>query len=119
MTRAEYYSTMCGGMGDTFEEILPNWRLCFSYFLLPKGFEEPAIKDLFFEFEMDNWKALHKENTRYAGYSKEELIESFKAECSYISDRMSYDRLFRAHWLFRQAFRNELNVIRFPSHYRQ
>ena len=58
---------------------------------------------------MDNWTATHKENTEYTNYSKMKLIDEFCGECHYISDRISYDRLFRAHWLFRQVFIKEFN----------
>lgn len=30
-------------------------------------------------------------------------------------DRADYDRLFRTHWLFRQAFSNEIDKILYPN----
>lgn len=78
-------------------------------------FKKKSINSLFYDFDMSNWEALHKENTEYKNYTKSELIESFASECSYISDRASYDRLFRTHWLFRNAFEKEMNNIRFPG----
>jgi hypothetical protein len=111
MNKNKYYSIMCAmGEGDKtdFETLHKIWYSCFEYFLKRKGFNKKSIKELFYGFEMSNWKAMHKENTEYKDYTKEQFITAFCAECNYISDRMSYDRLFRAHWLFRQAFEEEL-----------
>lgn len=60
---------------------------------------------------MKNWKALHKENTDYKDASKAEMVEAFKGDICYISDRLSYDRVFRSHWLFRNAFAAEISEI--------
>ena len=39
---------------------------------------------------------------------EDELIKEFACNCAYISDRASYDRLFRTHWLFLNAFPTEM-----------
>lgn len=117
--RKKHYYTLMGDLGEGFDEIHKNWFWCFSYILksFNAGFTNKAIKSLFYDFDMANWKAMHKENSEYAEYDKEALLDEFFGEASYISDRTSYDRLFRTHWLFRQAFYDELNVVRFPSLY--
>lgn len=96
---------------DTFDKIYNKWKLCFAYVLRSYkcGYNKHSINHIFNRFNMENWKAMHKENTEYANYSKEQLIDAFNKECDYICDRTSYDRLFRCHWLFKQAFYKELN----------
>ena len=93
-----------------FDEFLAVWYPCFGYMLkkLCKGHNRRTIKSLFWDFEMANWEAMHQENTEYANYNKEHLIGAFISECAYIVDRFSYDRLFRAHWLFLRAFDKEV-----------
>ena len=122
ITEEEYYNLMCGGketMGTTFEQIHKNWYDCFHSFLIriDEGFNDKSIKSLFYDFDMSNWPAIHKANTEYRDYTKDKLIDSFLEECSYISDRNSYDRLFRTHWIFRQAFDNELNKVKYLNLY--
>lgn len=97
-----------------FETLHENWRKCFEYILksFNCGFTSEAIDNLFYNFNMLNWKELWIENSEYKNYSKEKLIESFTLECFYISDRTSFDRLFRTHWLFRKAFYEELENIK-------
>jgi len=111
MSEDTYYDLMCNfGRLDTFEEVNKHWFKCFSYILLRlcKHYNREVIKDLFINFSMENWGALHREVTEYSDTSKEELKEEFDSECNYIADRISYDRLFRTHWLFRQVYEKEL-----------
>lgn len=113
-----YYSLMSNMSADSsFEKLHSDWYNCFAHILLAfnVGHNEDTIKSLFYDFDMDNWKSMHKENTEYSDSSKEELIKDFCGECSYICDRTSYDRLFRTHWLFRQSFRDELLKAQYPS----
>ena len=117
ITEEKYYNLMCGEMGTTFKEIHKNWYDCFHRFLniIDEGFTDESIQSLFYDFDMENWGAMHKENTEYSECTDEELLDDFLGECSYICDRMSYDRLFRTHWLFRNVFYDELNKVRFPE----
>src|SRR3989344_6026350 len=100
-----------------FKTIHKNWFKCFDYILrsFKSGHNAKTIKSLFYDFDMDNWTALHKENTEYKNNTKEGLIKNFCGECGYISDRTSYDRLFRTHWLFRQAFNRELMEVKYSN----
>ncbi len=118
--KTKMYYKLMSNIGDTFEEINKNWFKCFLYSFkkFEKSFTEEAVRTIYYDFEMSNWKAIHKEGTIYANYDEKELLEAFKAELRYISDRPSYDRLFRAHWLFRHSFHEELNKVRFPSLYK-
>lgn len=102
-----------------FDEIHRKWRICFSYILknMGVGYTDKIITHLFYEFDMENWSAMHQENSEFKDKTNEELIELFGGECSYISDRTSYDRLFRAQWLFRRAYEKEINKIKYPSLY--
>ena len=121
ITEKEYYDLMYNfsNKSMSFEDIHDKWYKCFDYFLrrLKIGYNKKIIDSLFYDFDMENWNAMHQENTEYRGLSKEELIGEFAGEAHYISDRMSYDRLFRTHWLFKQAFYNELSRIKYPSLY--
>ena len=82
------------------EEIISKWKQCFIYILNKREYPFMVIEDLFNNFSMDNWHDLHKENTKYATFTKKELYEEFCLECCYICDRVDLDRLFRTHWLF-------------------
>jgi hypothetical protein len=96
----------------SFEEICHNWYACFEYILLhfKCGFNQKSIHSLFYFFDMDNWTALHRDQIpEYKDQKKRELLDSFCSEACYISDRVSYDRLFRTHWLFKQAFEKEFD----------
>lgn len=94
-----------------FDEVYEKWFKCFSYILkkFRHGFTDRTIKALFEKFYMENWKDLHKENTEFKNYSKEELFDHFCGECEYIWGKESYDRLFRTHWLFLNIFDDEIN----------
>lgn len=121
ISEEEYYKKMHNMRKlKTFKSIHKNWYECFNYILrsYKVSFTDRAINSLFYNFDMQNWTALHLDKTEYKNYSKEDLLEEFFGECSYISDRTSYDRLFRTHWLFRRAFDSELDRIRFPLTYR-
>lgn len=121
MKEKEYYDIMCNmDYKMSFEELNKLWYKCFTYILksFKVGFNKKSIKSLYYDFDMDNWTALHKDQTEYKDYSKKKLIKAFCGECHYICDRASYDRLFRTHWLFRQAFDHELNILRFPDSYK-
>ncbi len=103
-------------VGGDFESILALWEKCFCAYLKSTiGLSKKGGKKLFRDFRMENWKALHLENTDYANETKAELIESFQCECIYISDRMSFDRLFRCHWLFNRAFEDKIFKMLYPE----
>lgn len=116
MKKNDFYGLMCTfDANQDFNTIHQNWKTCFTEYFrrLKLGFSNRAIEDLFYNFEMSNWDGFHIENTEYHGKTKAELIEYFCYETKYISDRMSYDRLFRTHWLFKQAFRKELFNLKY------
>lgn len=121
ITEEEYYELM-GNMDSlkTFKKLHEAWYKCFNHILnsFNVGFTEKAIRSLYFDFDMSNWKAMWKENSEYKDCTYEELLKVFKGECSYISDRVSYDRLFRTHWIFRQIFEEDLNKLQFPKLYK-
>lgn len=119
-TEEEYYDLMHTiDEKETFEDIHDSWYKCFSYIMmkLMPGVTEEGIKSIFYHFEMSNWKDLHKENSEYSNQTKWDLVDKFCGECRYISDRFSYDRLFRTHWLFYRAFDDELTKIKYPELY--
>ena len=120
MKKDDYYDLMCKMDSEMeFDELHYKWHQCFTHFLksLRLGYNQKIIDSLFYDFDMENWKDLHKENTEYSETTSQELVEEFTGECHYICDRMSYDRLFRTHWLFKQAFDKEFMKIKYPSLY--
>jgi hypothetical protein len=121
MTKKQYYEIMCNmDTKRSFKVLHENWFRCFEYILksFKVGFTKKVIHSLFYNWTMENWTAMHQEETEYKGYTKKKLIGAFCGECCYISDRVSYDRLFRTHWLFLRSFENELNKIRYPNLYK-
>jgi hypothetical protein len=117
MNKEEYYNLMEHmNTGSDFDTIHKNWFECYTYIIKKfANFTPESIKSLFYDWDMENWKAMHLENTEYKDYTKEQLKEAFCGECWYISDRTSYDRLFRTHWLFLRAFEDEMNKIKYPE----
>lgn len=117
MKKDKYYEIMSTMHEHTDFEILhPLWKKCFEYILksFKCKFTKQAINSLFYDFNMENW---HLTSPEHITGTKIELICNFVWECSYISDRTSYDRLFRTHWFFLRAFYDEINKIRYPSIY--
>ncbi len=119
MTKKQYYKLMCNMRDNkTFQDYHDNWYKCFTYILksFKCNFHPNAIKSLFYDFEMENWNALHLgNNAEYKGSTKEQLLDYFAGECNYISDRTSFDRLFRTHYLFIRSFETEMQNIKYPD----
>ena len=116
LTKAQYYELMGTFTNEMpFDEIYRKWYACFRYILksYKLGFTTKAIDSLFHDFDMCNWHfvSVHVEEP------KDTLLEHFCDDAAYISDRTSYDRLFRTHWCFITAFHDELNKIKYPSIY--
>lgn len=100
---------------SSFEEIYALWYEFFEKSMRAMGIRSrQASKLLFEEWEMENWKNMHLENSVYAEYNRDRLYQSFSGDVNYISDRISFDRLFRAHWFFRQVFMDELTMKYYP-----
>ena len=99
----------------TFESIHNKWFWIFNYYLQTLDFNDESVKKLFYDWDMDNWKAMHREKSEYKNYSNKQLLEDFKGDMNYCSDRMSLDRLFRNHWKFNQIFSKELLKIKYPN----
>ncbi len=92
------------------KQIKRDWRWIFVHILtemLPSITEDDA-EVIFNGFDMCNFKPWHKENTKYKDFSIEGMLKEFKSELYYCSDRMTFDRLFRCHWLYRQSIPDEL-----------
>jgi hypothetical protein len=114
-----FYNIMCSWYdGAQFDVNHQKWMDCFNYYLTTLGYNNKSIESLFYDFEMCNWTAMHIENTRFKEMSPEQLVLDFTGECEYICDRMSLDRLFRTHWVFRQAYKCDLDRISYPLIYK-
>ena len=114
----KYYDIMLSfGNYDRDRDLIYNicrdkWFYCFNFVLRNWGFSKKSIHHLFYNWDMSNWDALHLENTKYKGFISHDLKRIFFFECVYVCDRMSFDRLFRTHWLFVRAFEEELRTER-------
>jgi len=106
----EIMSNFCKFKHTDFNKIHKLWYSCFYAILrgLNPGYVDGVISDLFYNFQMSNWKDLQLACSIYKGGTREELYYEFVNEVAYISDRVSYDRLFRTHWLFRRVFDKQL-----------
>lgn len=111
ITKEEYYDLVYNMPKNVrYNEFKIKWFNCFYYILkdFKLGYNMKIIKSLFYHFQMDNWKDLHLANSIYKGFSEKKLREELLSELSYCADRMTYDRLFRVHWLFKQVFKTEM-----------
>jgi hypothetical protein len=113
----EYYKIMSSFDGikyTEFNKVHKLWYSCFYAILkgLNSEYTVNLISDLFYNFQMDNWKDLHLVQSEYKNRTIFELYNIFSNEANYISDRTSYDRLFRTHWLFRNVFSKQLYKLR-------
>lgn len=101
---------------DKYLEIKKIWKEFFDITIRDIGIkEQKAIDILFWEWDMCNWEVMHKDNTEYKNHTRKEMYDSFSGEASYISDRISLDRIFRTHWLFRQVFYDEIFEDKHPG----
>lgn len=103
----EYYQAISEITHDNFQgaDLVFQWFSVF-YATLNRFHPEYTFNvafELFCYFGMGNWTALHKDKTEYKDDTPQEMLEHFYGELNYCSDRMSYDRLFRTHWLFLQT----------------
>lgn len=63
--------------------------------------KQRTIKDMFDSLAYGNWKHLW-ENDEEKKKNIDELCEELRSEVFYISDRMSWDRLIRTHWIWQR-----------------
>ena len=115
----DFYDKMGNIHCNDFDSSMAMWYWCFSKMLtsLCPSHTGSTARSLFWDWDMENWKAMWMEGSEYEKSSREELINSFKCECNYISDRFSYDRVFRTHWLWRQIWKEEIEQYKYPSLY--
>lgn len=88
-----------------YKKVKDNWKIIFECVLKEMKFSDYSIKLLFENGKCGhNWRVLHKENTKYAEIGEKDIFKNFQFDLEYSSDRMSFDRLFRLHWLFNESF---------------
>lgn len=116
ISEEKYYEYMNSFENMPKEDVHEKWFQCFAWILksYKVGYRDSTIRSLFYDFDMCNWEAMHKDNSVFKDYSKDRIFEEFCGECRYVCDRCSYDRLFRTHWLFRQVF-GEYGLIEKPE----
>lgn len=90
---------------DAMNDLAERWYKYFTYILYHFDFDVERAHDLFVGFEMSNSKMFWKSNhVDYKGYEFYELYNSFISELEESNDKMSFDKLFRAHWLYLKAY---------------
>lgn len=83
-----------------FEVIEDKWYDVFSAVLQCFNFNNDNIIFLWNNLVQGNWKRLHlTEDEKQV--SPQEWLDKFRWEVFYCSDRWSFDRLMRCHWLYR------------------
>ena len=103
----------------SFKRMYATWYKCFAYTLksFKAGYTDKAIAHMFRYFDMCNWEQFHLDNSKYKDIPEEireeVMYKDFCGECRYVYDRMSYDRLFRVHWLFLQIYEKEISDLHF------
>jgi hypothetical protein len=110
-----YYETMSSFKSNMkFAEVHEKWYKCFYWILksFKVGYTDKIIYDLFYHFSMENWSDLNKDQTEFKNNTPKELLRHFCGECAHICDRAGYDRLFRTHWLFLNAFQKQMWNLR-------
>jgi len=99
---------------DKFEEIDKLWYEYFSFTIRELGVNtKKAIDALYYDWDMDNWEAMHFSKSEYKSYNRDEVYTAFYGDADYISDRISFDRLFRIHWFFKKCFHDEILCQRY------
>lgn len=97
---------------EEIEQIIKNWKNCFSFFLENWGFNESAIEALFEWGESGhNWDKLHYSDEEW-NVSLQGAYDAFYWEYQYCCDRMSMDRLFRTHHKFNLFLQKYKNIIK-------
>lgn len=76
------------------------WESLFKEVLRKWGISKKSADLLFKWGEYGyNWEKLW-ENEEEKNMTSSKMLDKFYSEVEYCSDRMSYDRLFRCHWLY-------------------
>lgn len=95
---------------DIFDDVYDLWYEYFKTSMRMLGIKRnKSIKTLFDGWDMQNWKAMHLDSSEYQHNSRDELFHIFSSEAEYMADRMSFDRLFRTHWLFKKVYKDEIH----------
>lgn len=101
ITRKKYYNMINEFCGRK------SWRLIVDYY--PQLFEaicrynfklpKRIIKSMFTDLCYGNWKRLWETEEEHKK-TVSDLCEDLRCEVGYCSDRMSWDRLIRIHWIW-------------------
>lgn len=104
MTKLSYNRSMelCEAIenGAHFEVVEDKWYDVFSAVLMSFDFNSDSIVFLWNTLVTGNWKRLHLTEDEEQ-IAKDEWLNKFHWEVFYCSDRWSFDRLMRCHWLYR------------------
>lgn len=104
MTRRKYYKLINDfmNMKDQDEEIIKTYPKVFNT-ICKYNFKlsQRVIKSLFDGLSYGNWERLHETEAEMT-MTIPELCNSLRWEVFYCSDRMSWDRLCRIHWIWQR-----------------
>ena len=109
MKDEEYKRSMdlCGyiSKGDvTYQGVTDRWHHAFNCIAKYLGFSKKSRVFLWVQLAYGNWEHFHLTDEE-KNLSADEWLEKFRNEVFYCSDRWSFDRLTRVHWIYRQYSR--------------
>ena len=85
----------------TYQGVQDRWHHTFNCIARYLGFSKKSRSLLWEELARGNWEHFHLTDEEKA-MTADEWLNKFKNELFYCSDRWSFDRLTRVHWVYRQ-----------------
>lgn len=87
---------------ESSDEVINTYPKVFSYFCIYNfALDDITINSLFVGLAQGNWNRFW-ETDEDKKKNIDELCEELRSEVFYISDRMSWDRLIRTHWIWQR-----------------
>ena len=91
--------------GDiTYKGLCDRWHHAFNCIARYLGFSKKARSFLWDQLAYGNWQHYWQTEDE-KNMTADEWLEKFRVELFYCSDRWSFDRLTRCHWIYRQYSR--------------
>lgn len=91
--------------GITNDEFTRRWKSVFFLITKRMGFNKLGRRYLFDHLVEGNWEHIHQTKEELM-WDRNKWLEEFYLDLWYCSDRMSFDRLTRLHWQYRQCLMN-------------
>ncbi len=84
------------------DELTNRWKSAFFLIAKRMGFNKEGRRYLWEQLAEGNWEHLHQTKEENM-WSRAKWLDNFASDLWYCSDRMSFDRLTRLHWQYRQC----------------